>query len=116
MAAITEELLKQGITGIFILLLVFAIRKIFMQVTEQINDMRKYMETKEEENKGLETSFRSYLIDTQKKHLQIIDENTKAFREYAKHIERSNEVNERVLDELKRREYIFDYHKENIRK
>ncbi len=115
MDAVIEILVKQGITGVFILLLVFAIKKIFFQVTEQITSMRNYLDEKEDENKELEANFRNYLIETQKKHLQIIDENTKAFRDYSQRIERSNEVTKAVLEELKRREYIFDFHKQALK-
>ena len=100
MEAISTALAEYGMTGVFILVLIFALKKIYDQFFNQVNDIRKRLEEKEEENNNLEKEFRDYLMETRNDHLQIIKDNTEALRDISKNIIEFNYQNQQVTKVL----------------
>ena len=97
MEAITNILAHEGMTGVLILLLIFAIRKIYNQANAEDNESRQ-----------LEKEFREYLMETHSELTQIIKGNTEAFKEFSKSIIEFNLWNRQTaneLNEFKRKRY-----------
>lgn len=91
METILGILAHEGMTGVLIILLIFAIRAIYKQANAE-----------EKASSLLEKEFREYLVKTQGELTQIIRENAEAFKEFSKSIIEFNLINRQVFNELKK--------------
>jgi HD superfamily phosphodiesterase len=93
MEIVSKALVEYGMTGVFILVLIFAVSKMYNQSAElrkwyedEVVKREQSKERKEKENNELEREFRSYLMHTQSELTKIIKENTEAFKEFSKNL------------------------------
>ena len=86
MEVFSKYLIEYGMTGVFILALLFALRAIYLQFSKQVEDIKESLETEKKEHIELQDEFREYLKDTKKEYLAIIRDNTIAFKEFSKNL------------------------------
>ncbi len=108
MEVVTKILIEHGMTGIFIIVLLFSMKIFFKQVLLFKKEYDNEIKGKENDNKLLSEEFRGYLMEMQKTHLEIIKENSEAYKGFSLQIKRANNINERLVKELERREYLHE--------
>jgi len=102
MEAITEILIQKGITGVFILLLVYAISMIYKQAMETRQKHLDDMAKKDRESNELEREFRQYLSDSNTMLMRVIEEHNDIMREFNKNSMRSSIVFEQLMKAIER--------------
>ena len=102
MDAIVHVLTEKGITGVFILALVYAISFIYKQASETRQKHLDDLAKKEQESNELEREFRTHLMSTEAKLMQLMKEHTKVTEKFSENIIRSDVITERLIEAVEK--------------